>query len=199
MVHFVHSGHLWIILDPKFEARQAEAAALQTSLGRPDLSTMAMRHCGNALRKLDVQLWHKQRSKPLPRISLTFLSWLEKVGLEKVDGLPKCLERFPLFSQKQKRHKKTMIESQTTQAKPAQPFGTEGWKRLSSQQFLSCCIEAFSTQLALVGLVIIRWHISFMSLSIFQCLSSVGPLRALECVVFRQACSSVRNAFVNAN
>ena len=62
-----------------------------------------------------------------------------------------------------------MMESQT-QGKPAQLFGTEGWKRLSSRQFLSCCIEAFSKQRALVGLVIIRRQISLMSLSMsFKC------------------------------
>lgn len=173
---------------------QAEAAALQTSLGRPELST-TMASCGIAgwcWCKLDVQLsWHITYTalhifNPCQGYHLHFWAGLKAWRSSKVPwrlGLP-------WFSQKQEDNRKTMMESQT-QGKPAQLFGTEGWKRLSSRQFLSCCIEAFSKQRALVGLVIIRRQISLMSLSMsFKCstISSTGIYFFWKGLLVRSKC-----------
>lgn len=182
-------------LDWRSHVRQAEAAALQTSLGRPDLSTTSWLLLVVPL--LDVQLsWHRKNTaqktekKPLPRISLTFLSWLES-ELMKVDALPKCLEGFPWFSQKQEDNDGITDNTRKTST-TLWDWGVEEAFQLA---VLSCCIEAFSKQRALVGLVIIRRQISLMSLSMsFKCstISSTGIF------FFGKACSSVRNAFVNA-
>ena len=86
-----------------FSLRQAEAAALQTSLGRPDLSTiMAMRHSWLLLVQVGCSVVMTQKTtalhmkNPCQGYHLHFWAGLKKLTL------PKCLEGLkPLFSQKQ--------------------------------------------------------------------------------------------------